>query len=224
VPLAVMLVLSAPLGAWSRALLAPAGLGLTLLAVLASVNVVRARPPVSSGPARLRARAAIAGLTMAQPLVRAWGRTRNRAPAARASVSVHPAPRPTGHGPNHVLVYPADRDRADLATELIAQLRSGGLHVVPATGWDDYDARIAAGPFVCGEIVTSEHPAGCIQVRVRRRLHRWAVSFAAIGAAYALTVSGAVFAAVVAIAALAALEGCWRTGPQVERLLRGDRA
>jgi GT2 family glycosyltransferase len=224
VPVGVMLALSAPLGALSRVLAWPAAIGVALLVAFCAINVVRARPPALAGVGQLRARATIAGLAMAQPLVRAWGRMRNRAPALRNTVPVEAVPRPTGRGAGRVLVYPADRDRAALATALIAHLRGGGLRVVAASGWDDHDARIAGGAFVCGEILTSEHPAGCIQVRVRRRVHRWALVVAAIGAGMAFTVSGAAFAAVVATAVLAALEGLWRTGPLVDRLLTGGRA
>jgi O-antigen biosynthesis protein len=224
VPVGVALALSAPLGVLSRVLAGPAAIGVALLAVLCAVNVVRARLPANPGVGRLRARATLAGLTMAQPLARAWGRARNRAPGLRNTVPADAVPRPTGRGAGRVLVYPADRDRAALVTALIAHLRDRGLRVVAATGWDDHDARIAAGPFVRGEILTSEHPAGCIQVRVRRRVRRWALGATAIGAAVALSVSGAVFAAVVATAALGALDGLWRTGPLVDRLLTGGSA
>jgi len=73
-------------------------------------------------------------------------------------------PRPTGRGAKRVLVYDADRDRAALATALIVLLRAGGLPVVAATGWEDHDARFGAGPFVRGEMITSDYPSGCIQV------------------------------------------------------------
>jgi GT2 family glycosyltransferase len=223
VPIGVVLALSAPLGALSLALAWPAAIGVALLVVLASVNVVRARAPKLAGVGRLHARFAIAGLAMAQPLVRAWGRMCNRAPAPRRTVPAEAVPRPTGRGARRVFVYAADRDRAALATTLIAHLRGCGLRVVAAGGWDDHDARIAGGPFVCGELLTSEHPTGCIQLRVRRRVHRWTLGAAAIGALVALSVSCAVFAAVVLTAGLVALQGLWRTGPLVDRLLSGSR-
>jgi hypothetical protein len=41
--------------------------------------------------------------------------------------------------------------------------------VLAPTGWEDYDVRV---PFTLatGDVVTCEHPVGCVQVRVRRRL------------------------------------------------------
>jgi hypothetical protein len=221
VPAGVALTLFAPLAVVSRVLAAPAVVGVGALAVLLAVNTVRARPPFAAvaGVGRLRARVAIAGLTMAQPLVRAWGRTRNRAPALRNGAAGEAVPRPTGRAAGRVLVYAADRDRASLATALIAHLRRGGLRVLPATGWDDHDARIDAGPFVWGEILTTEHPAGCIQVRVRRRVRRPALGAAAVGAGVALSLSVTASAVVVATVMAAALLGVWRTGPFVDRLL-----
>jgi O-antigen biosynthesis protein len=219
VPAGVVLALFAPLAVVSRVLAAPAVVGLAALAVLLAVNAARARPPSAAVAGRAYARVAIAGLTMAQPLVRAWGRTRNRAPALRNAAAYEVVPQPTGRAAGRVLVYAADRDRAALATALIAHLRRGGLRVLPATGWDDHDARIDAGPFVSGELLTTEHPAGCIQVRVRRRVRWPALGAAAIGAGMALSLSVTVSAVVVATVVGAALLGVWRTGPFVDRLL-----
>jgi GT2 family glycosyltransferase len=223
VPVGVVLALSAPLAAVSPALVWPAAFGVAILVLLAAVNIARSRPPANLTTRRRRARCTIAALTMGQPLVRAWGRTRNRAPVLQSPVPDAVVPRPTGRGAKRVLVYAADRDRAALATALIVLLRAGGLRVVAATGWEDHDARIGAGPFVRGEMLTSDYPAGCIQVRVRRRVRASAVVAVVIGAGEALSVSGALSAAVVAIAVLAALHGLWRTGPLVDRLLAGGR-
>jgi hypothetical protein len=222
VPLGVVLALSAPLGALAPTLLWPAAIGVAILVLLGAVNIARARPPVNIS-ARRRARCTIAALTMGQPLVRAWGRTRNRAAVLQSPVQTAVVPRPTGRGAKRVLVYDADRDRAALATALIVLLRAGGLPVVAATGWEDHDARFGAGPFVRGEMITSDYPSGCIQVRVRRRVRASAVVAVVIGAGEALSVSGALFAAVVATAVLATLHGLWRTGPLVDRLLGGGR-
>jgi hypothetical protein len=227
-PVGAVLTLFAPLGIVSRVLAAPALAGLAVLGVLFAVNALHARPPAGTKFARLRARVAIAGLTMAQPLVRAWGRTRNRAPALRTTAPSEPVPRPTRRVAGRVLVYAADRDRSELAAALIAHLRRGGLRVLPATGWDDHDARIDGGPFVWGEILTTEHPLGCIQVRVRRRVRRRSVGAAIVVGSVALSLSataGTVSVAVaVAIVMAAALHGMWRTGPLVERLLTGGAA
>jgi hypothetical protein len=219
VPAGILLALTAPIGAVSLALLAPGMVGVAILLALGATNAVRARPQRVPGIGHLRARLAIAALTMAQPLVRAWGHARNRAPALRAVPPDHAAVRPTGKATGRVFIYDADRDRTALATALIGRLRRGGLHVVPANGWEDHDAHIAAGPCVRGELLAVEHPHGCIQVRVRRRARKSALAAAALIAAVSLTVSVAAFTALAATAGAAVLWGIWRTGPSVERLL-----
>lgn len=129
------------------------------------------------------------------------------------------AVRPTGKATGRVFIYDANRDRTALAAALIGRLRRGGLHVVPANGWEDHDAHIAAGPCIRGELLAVEHPHGSIQVRVRRRARKSALTAAALIAAVSLTVSVAAFAALAATAGAAVLWGIWRTGPSVERLL-----
>jgi hypothetical protein len=159
---------------------------------------------------------------MAQPLVRGWGHARNRAPAQRSSVPAETAPRPTGRAAGRVFIYDVDRNRSALAAALIAHLRRGGLRVLAASGgWEDYDARIAAGPFVWGEMVSTEHPAGCIQVRVRRRPRRRVLAAAVVAMIAASILSSTLFVAVAAAVAAGALWGMWRTGPFVGRLLMG---
>jgi GT2 family glycosyltransferase len=221
VPTAVMLILTAPLGALFLVLVWPSLAGLAMLAGLFAVNAKRAEPAAVPDVGRLRARAAIAALTMAQPLVRAWGHTRNRAPALRETAYVPASPPPSRRVGGRVFIYDADRDRAALATALIARLRQGGLAILPATGWEDHDARFAAGPFVWGELLASAYPAECIQVRVRRRARWRALAPAAIVAGVAVSISVTVFAVVAALVAAGVLWGVWRTGPFVGRLLMG---
>jgi len=221
VPTGVLFTLTAPLAAVSVVLAAPAVFGLTLLMALGAANAARCRPPTGSGIGQMRARMSIAWLTMAQPLVRAWGHSRNRVPALRTAGPEQPVARPTGRATGRVFIYEAMCHRSELAAALIAHLRQGGLCVVAAGGWEDFDARVAAGPFLMGELLATAHPGGCIQVRVRRRARRWAWIGAAVVGGVALGVSVAVFAAVAAIVMAGLLWGLWRSGPSVDRLLTG---
>ena len=222
VPTGILLGLTAPFGFVSLALVAPGMAGVALLLTLGATNAILARPGTVPGIGNGRARVAIAALTMAQPLVRAWGHARNRAPALRASPPDHVVVRPTGKATGRVFIYDADRDRTALATSLIGQLRRGGLHVVPANGWEDHDAHIAAGPCIRGELLAVGQPHGCIQVRVRRRARKSVLAGVALVAAISLSISVAAFAALVATAGVVVLWGVWRTGPSVERLLTGE--
>jgi hypothetical protein len=70
-------------------------------------------------------------------------------------------------------------------------------------------------------MIATEHPKGCIQVRVRRRARTWVLAGTAAVAGGALLISFAAFAAVAAVAALGALWGLSRTGRCVDRLLMG---
>jgi ferric-dicitrate binding protein FerR (iron transport regulator) len=57
--------------------------------------------------------------------------------------------------------------------------------VAVPSGWEDHDATLVGSWLVLGELVTSSHPVGCVQIRVRRRLRtrRLAVVVAVAGAA-----------------------------------------
>jgi hypothetical protein len=123
-----------------------------------------------------------------------------------------------------VLVYAATATRAELAETLIALLRNSGIRVKQATAWDDHDARIAAGPFMRGELLTSEHPAGCVQVRVRRKPMIASVVAAIVLALLSALVAETLCAVLVVGILASAAWGVWRTGPAVQRaLLRVDR-
>jgi hypothetical protein len=134
-------------------------------------------------------------------------------------VSPKAIPTPTHKAKGRVLVYPVDLGRETLVSGLILLLRSRGLRVLAVTGWEDHDARIAASPFLWGEMLATDHPAGCIQVRVRRRVRWQGVTVAVIAAILALSASRAVFAVVFALVVFTALWGIWRTGPFLTRLL-----
>ncbi len=216
---AVALILTAPLGFLSGVLALPALTGVLMLAGLAAANFVHARPPVLSALGKGRAKAAIAGLTLLQPLARAAGRASNRRVARRGAEPAGPPPRPAGRAGNGVLLYADDRDRAALAAAVVGYLRHAGLRVVSATGWEDYDARIAAPPFLWGELVTTAHPMGCIQLRVRRRLRWLALLLSLALLVVAAKVSGYLFLAALSGVTVALLRAMYRTGRYVDRVL-----
>jgi hypothetical protein len=117
------------------------------------------------------------------------------------------------------LLFEADRPRADLVASIIGHLRVAGARVELATGWDDYDARLLASRLVVGDLVTSSHPIGYVQIAVRRRiLHRRCLGLASLILMLAVVDTSAAFG-VGAIGAVDALLGVWRTGPSVRRKL-----
>jgi hypothetical protein len=100
-----------------------------------------------------------------------------------------------------VVVVREDRPRADLAAGLVAELRRRGIRAWYPSGWEDYDARLLLSPFAYGELQTSSHPEGFVQVRIRFRPRRRAVATAAVATAAAVIVSPAIALVPVALAA-----------------------
>jgi O-antigen biosynthesis protein len=172
IPVATATLLTGPLGLLHWELAVPAALALVFIAVLAVIDVARAEAPRGLRGASLRFRSGVALMHLLQPIVRTWGRWRNRELARRDLPEREPLPGPVQDLGRGVLLLPADRPRADLASAVVSDLRRAGFHVVPATGWEDFDARIVGSFTVQGDLVTTAHVEGSIQLRVRRRLRR----------------------------------------------------
>jgi hypothetical protein len=77
---------------------------------------------------------------------------------------------------------------------------------MPSSGWEAYDARLLLSGFAYGELQTSSHPEGFVQVRirVRPRLRRLAAAVAVIAAA---AVVSPVLSALALVPALSLLKG-----------------
>jgi cellulose synthase/poly-beta-1,6-N-acetylglucosamine synthase-like glycosyltransferase len=179
VPLAVGLLFTLPLVLASPFLSLPAIAAMAFLAALVVVDAVRAAPPRGLSTRRVRFRLGVALHHLLQPLVRAWGRSRHRRPARKELPAHQQLPAPVQRLSNGVLLLAEDRPRAELAALVVSQLRRAGARVVGATGWEDYDARLLTSAFVVGDLKTSSHPVGYVQLRIHRRL-RWGRGAAAI--------------------------------------------
>jgi glycosyltransferase involved in cell wall biosynthesis len=224
VPVALVLLLTLPLAFIHTAFGLPALAGLAYLLGLAALDVAQAHPPRALRGGRVRFRLGVAMLNLAQPLVRTWGRLRHSEPARRDLPVLDSLPGPVKEVGGGVLLFPETRPRADMAAAMVAWLRRAGLRVVAASGWENFDARIVGSSLVTGDLVTSSHPVGSVQVRTRRRLRIFpaATSVAVVvGAAMLSPAVGAVLLAVV-VAELG--RGWWATGPRVRRVLsKGTR-
>jgi glycosyltransferase involved in cell wall biosynthesis len=218
VPAAVLLLPGAALAVrWPWFVLVALAGALTL-AGLFVVDVVRVRAPRSARGA-FRFRCGVALLHILQPLARSWGRARWRQ-VARQTLE------PNGRLPGRVerigrstLLFPADRPRADLAACVVRELRRGGLRVIPANEWAGYDARVVGSVLIEGELVTSSHPVGCAQLRVRRRLRRIPLCLAAVGVLLAAWVEPLAASVILLLAAIDVLHGFWRIGPATTRVI-----
>jgi len=170
VPLALLLLLSAPLGMLDTVLAVPAAAAAAFLSGLLVFDaVVSPRRPRSSGGA-LRWRLTIALLHQLQPLARLSGRLSSRGAARRnlrPAVSLPPLVR-SARGTTRLL--PHDRPREELVCAVLDHLRAAGVRTLTPSGWESYDARLVGSSFVFGELLSSSAPTGWVQLRVRPRL------------------------------------------------------
>jgi O-antigen biosynthesis protein len=204
VPIAALLLLTLPLAAISPWLGLPAAFAVLWLLALAGVDMAGGDPPRRQGAGRLRFRASVAIHHLLQPLVRSLARARQRNLARRGLDEPPPLPNAVQRRPGGVVVVPEDRPRAELAAGLVAALRRRGIRTMSPSGWEDYDARLLLSPFAYGELQTSSHPEGFVQIRIRFRPRRRVVGTAAAGAVAALVVSPVLALVPVALAAGAA--------------------
>ncbi len=100
-------------------------------------------------------------------------------------------------------MFREDRPRVQLAATLVSQLRQAKTRVHPSQGWDDYDARAVCSTFVFGDLQTSSHPTGYVQVRVRLRLRFARLTAAAAVTLVTVAVGGLALAGVFAVLTVA---------------------
>ena len=224
IPIAAVLLLSAAAALVHPLLGAPALVGLVGLLVLAIVDAGHAAPPRGPRRGRARFRRGVAALCMAQPLVRSWGRLRHAGPARR-QVPAQPAlPALLSRVTHAVSVVVHDRPRAEIAAGIVDALRRERLRVLPATGWEDHDGEVIASSLVRGDIITSAHPVGCVQIRVRRRVRRLRLAVVAVTSAALTVVVPPAGLVVAAIVCLDLARGSWRSGPMVHRVIASAAA
>jgi glycosyltransferase involved in cell wall biosynthesis len=169
IPGAVMLLCTAPLALISPWLALPAILAAIGLFLLAAVDMARTQPTRWNRNGGLRFRAQVAAHHLMQPLVRFWGRNRHRNGSGRDLGRHQRLPEGIRRVPGGVVVVPEDRPRSELAAALVSALRGRGIRALPSSGWEDYDARLLLSAFAYGELQTSSHPEGFVQVRIRTR-------------------------------------------------------
>ncbi len=168
----------------------------------------------------MRFRCGVALLHLLQPLVRTWGRERHRALARRDLPPLAPLAGPVEHLGGGVLLLPESAPRADIAAAVVADLRRSGLRVIAANGWEDYDVRILASTLVLGDVVTSSHPIGSIQLRVRRRPRWTAVSLLAAAVAVTFALSPAFAVGLVGFGLVEWVRGLRRAGSFVREVVQ----
>ncbi|WP_052664328.1 glycosyltransferase [Nitriliruptor alkaliphilus] len=219
-PLAIAAVLTTPLALLHLALLLPAAVGLAAIVALVVTDAARAHPPRDLDRGRFAFRVGVAWLHLGQPLVRLWGRWKGVPEARRDLPSCAPLPGPVTHLDGGVLLLPATGPRAATTAAIVDVLRRDGVRVLAATGWEDHDARLVGSATLVGDLVTSAHPEGCVQIRVRLRARSGRL---AAGTAAAVATSllglGAVSLVILAALAVETLRGAVRVGPRSRRAI-----
>jgi glycosyltransferase involved in cell wall biosynthesis len=219
VPFALLIMATTPLALLKPLVATPAALGVAYLLALAVVDAINATPPRDLRSGRLWFRLGLAGLHLLQPIFRLWGHLRAEPAARRELPGSLAAPGPVRRLGRGVLLVPLDRPRAELVAWVVAELRRAGLRIETATGWDDYDARIIGSTFVRGELLTSGHPLGSMQLRVRRRLRFIPLVSLLVLATAIAPLALPVAAALLVIVGAEIARGMWRTGAVVTRSL-----
>lgn len=223
VPLATVALVTAPSALVDPLLAAPAAAGLLLMLVLGAVDVFRAQSPRDRRFHRLRFRARIALHQLLQPLVRTWGRLRAGAAARQGLPPVDGLPA-AAMKIGGTVILPQDRPRGDLAAALVTHLRWRGIRISPPTGWEDHDGRLALSALISGDVLTSSHAEGFVQVRIRSRLRRGRAALALAVVATLFVTSPPAAGIVAVLVAGEVARGKSRTGWLIPAVLRGGRA
>lgn len=185
VPLAVASLALLPIAVLAPTLAVLPLLALVFLVGLFVYDMKAVRPPRALGRRALSFRFGVAFLHLAQPVVRTRARWKADRLSRRGTPAYAELAGPVQRLGRGVLLLPEERPRAQLAADLVGNLRRAGVPVAVPSGWEDHDATLVGSWLVLGELVSSSHPVGCVQIRVRRRL-RTARLLGVVAAAAAL--------------------------------------
>jgi glycosyltransferase involved in cell wall biosynthesis len=172
VPIAFLCVLTAPLALVTLRYGILPLLAAIFLMALGGVDFVAATPPPVARSQRFKYRLGVAVMHLLQPLSRSFARTWHRPVARRGVVGT---PRALGSAkdlPGGVVLIQESRARGELVEDILVLLRQEGATVLTPTGWEAYDARLLASVLVAGDLITSSHPVGWVQVRLAPHLRR----------------------------------------------------
>ena len=90
---------------------------------------------------------------------------------------------------------------------------------MPSSGWENYDARLFLSAFAYGDLQTSSHPEGFVQVRIRTHPRRRRLA-GAVAVTIAAALVSPVLGALVLAPSLSLMRGAIRARRLPVRLLR----
>jgi hypothetical protein len=115
---------------------------------------------------RFAYRTGVTLMHLLQPLSRRLARAWHRPVARKQAVRTQQLAGPVQALRGGVVLIREDRPRGELVEHILALLRQAGAKVVPPTGWEAYDARLLPSLLLAGDLITSSHPVGWVQVRL----------------------------------------------------------
>ncbi|HEX4862601.1 MAG TPA: glycosyltransferase [Acidimicrobiales bacterium] len=221
VPTATALLATAPLAAvaWYGAL--PAGIGLLALLAFLIADHTRVRPPTWLRRGRVVFRLHVASLHLLQPVVRLQGRLKAAEHAHGSIPPDGPLPSPVSRASGGTLVFPADGMRDRFVATLIGRADLGNGRLRAAGGWADHDASLKGSVLVSGKLISSDHPVGWVQLRVRRSVRRPPLAALVLGAAILAAIQPPAAVALCVLGFIDAARGYWRSGALIRRLTKG---
>ncbi|MEP6753184.1 MAG: glycosyltransferase, partial [Candidatus Dormiibacterota bacterium] len=166
VPIAFLSIALSPVAliAWPVAIVSLSALA--FLMALAVIDFGAATPPTAFGDQGFAYRTGVTLMHLLQPLSRSLARTWHRPVARKRVMQVQQLVGPAQALPGGVVMMREDRPRGELVEDILALLRQAGAKVVPPTGWEAYDARLLPSILLAGDLTTSSHPVGWVQVRL----------------------------------------------------------
>jgi glycosyltransferase involved in cell wall biosynthesis len=184
---------------------------IALIAGLFVIDATLARPPRRSSPLNLRFRAEVALLFLAQPLARLAGRLASADEIARPArptpwIAAGAVSRKKG-----MVMISTDSSRDEIMAGLLRHFRDERLTVHAPTGWEEHDCRVLASALVAGDVISSSHVPGTVQVRVRSRIRTAPLAGFAVLAAIAAMATPTAALVVFLAAAVELARGVWCT-------------
>ena len=189
VPIAFLSIALSPVAliAWPVAIVSLSALA--FLMALAVIDFGAATPPRAFGEQGFAYRTGVTLMHLLQPLSRSLARTWHRPVARKRVMRAQQLAGPARALPGGVVLMREDRPRGELVEDILALLRQAGAKVVPPTGWEAYDARLLPSVLLAGDLVTSSHPVGWVQVRLSPTLRTGRALLVAISVVALTTVA-----------------------------------
>jgi hypothetical protein len=194
-------------------------LALGLIAGLFTIDAARVRPLRRSSRLSLRFRAEVASLFLIQPLARLIGRLASPDETARPTPATPWIAAGAVSRKRGMVMIATSASREEIMAGLVRHLREGRLSVVAPTGWEEHDCQVLSSSLVAGDVVSSSHVPGTVQIRVRPRLRVAPFAAFAVLAGIAL-IAGPIAALVVTVAAAVELvRGLFYTSSVIPSLI-----